>query len=94
MQYSIMGNFCRIFNFTRLIIVFGLQKIKPTPVTVTPEEKAALLSMMYPKNRSKPMNPRKKYQCAVCKSACDLFGLFFHMKKVSVFFLVAGGCYS
>ena len=59
------------------------QKTKPPPVIVTPEEKAALLSMMYPKNRTKPMNPRKKYVCAVCKSPCDLYGLFFHMKQVS-----------
>ena len=28
------------------------------------------------------MNARKKYVCAVCKSVCDLHGLFLHMKQV------------
>ena len=42
--------------------------------------------MMYPKSRAKPMNPKKKYVCAVCKSPCDLYGLFFHMKQVSILY--------
>ena len=28
------------------------------------------------------MNPNKKYVCAHCKSVCDLYGLFIHMKAV------------
>ena len=41
-----------------------------------------LLRDLYPDNFVKTMNPRKKYVCAVCKSVCDLFGLFSHMKTV------------
>ena len=28
------------------------------------------------------LDPKKKYVCAVCKSVCDLLGLFVHMKQV------------
>ena len=28
------------------------------------------------------LDPKKKYVCAVCKSVCDLYGLFLHMKQV------------
>ena len=52
------------------------------PVSVTTEEKSTILSMLYPKSRAKQMNPKKKYVCAVCKSSCDLYGLFNHMKQV------------
>ena len=50
---------------------------------LTFDEKTSLLSMLYPKSKAKGMNPRKKYVCAVCKSSCDLYGLFLHMKQVS-----------
>lgn len=46
------------------------------------EEKRRCLSTLYPPQPTKTMNPRKKYLCAVCKSTCDLFGLFAHMKRV------------
>ena len=58
------------------------KKIKLPPVSVKPEEKLEILSMLYPKSRAKQMNPKKKYVCAVCKSSCDLYGLFLHMKQV------------
>lgn len=60
----------------------SFQKIKLPPVSVTTEEKSTILSMLYPKSRAKQMNPKKKYVCAVCKSSCDLYGLFNHMKQV------------
>ena len=45
-------------------------------------EEKQCLDVLYRKQEVKVMNPRKKYVCAVCKSVCDLFGLFFHMKEV------------
>ncbi len=53
------------------------------PVTVSEAEKAAALKSLYPANNVQTMNQKKKYVCAVCKSVCDLFGLFVHMKQVS-----------
>ena len=52
-------------------------------VEVSDDEKMTLMKMLYPSNPPSPMNPRKKYVCSVCKSVCDLFGLFLHMKQVS-----------
>ncbi len=54
----------------------------PENVTVSDKERAAALKALYPASKSKTMNQRKKYVCAVCKSVCDLFGLFLHMKQV------------
>ena len=49
---------------------------------VSDNELPELLSHLYPKFKSMSMKARKKYVCAVCKSVCDLFGLFTHMKQV------------
>ena len=68
--------------FTTSNFFISLQKIKLPPVSVSTEEKSTILSMLYPKSRAKQMNPKKKYVCAVCKSSCDLYGLFNHMKQV------------
>ena len=54
----------------------------PSVAPVTAEEKARCHGVLYAAQPSKPMNARKKYVCAVCKSVCDLHGLFLHMKQV------------
>ena len=46
------------------------------------DELGLVLRDIYPNSAAKTMNPKKKYVCAVCKSVCDLFGLFTHMKTV------------
>merc|ERR1719334_768727 len=40
------------------------------------------MNLLYPTNVIKQLDVKKKYVCAVCKSVCDLFGLFLHMKTV------------
>lgn len=60
-------------------------KMKPAvvePVLVTKEEEKRLLNMLYPLQEARTVDPKKKYVCAVCKSVCDLLGLFTHMKEV------------
>ncbi len=64
-----------------MIFFFFLQEV-PVPVTVTPSERASALRSLYPSSGVRTMNQKKKYVCAVCKSVCDLFGLFLHMKQV------------
>ena len=51
-------------------------------IKIEERELESLLRDLYPFSIVKTMNPRKKYVCAVCKSVCDLFGLFTHMKTV------------
>ena len=53
-----------------------------TSIKIEESELGSLLRDLYPTSTVKTMNPRKKYVCAVCKSVCDLFGLFTHMKTV------------
>ena len=45
-------------------------------------EIADLLPLLYPPFTSTPMNPKKKYVCAVCKEVCNIHSLFNHMKEV------------
>ena len=41
------------------------------------------MAALYPPEHTvKRLDPKKKYVCAVCKSVCDLLGLFVHMKQV------------
>ena len=54
----------------------------PAVPAVTEEEKARCHGALYAPQPTRPMNARKKYVCAVCKSVCDLHGLFLHMKQV------------
>ena len=56
----------------------------PLVPDLTLEEKRKALGTLYPKQIVKTMNPKKKYVCAVCKSVCDLYGLFVHMKQVKL----------
>lgn len=65
----------------RDILLF--QRDIETPLTqLTEDDKKRCLRTLYPGQEAKIMNPKKKYVCAVCKSVCDLFGLFIHMKQV------------
>ncbi len=54
----------------------------PSVSELSAEERGKCLSLLYPPQVTKTMNARKKYVCAVCKSVCNLFGLFVHMKQV------------
>ena len=62
-------------------LLSSLEKLL-TSIKVEEMELESLLRDLYPFSTVKTMNPRKKYVCAVCKSVCDLFGLFTHMKTV------------
>ena len=47
------------------------------------DEREQALASLYPaEHTAKRLDPKKKYVCAVCKSVCDLLGLFVHMKQV------------
>ena len=80
---------CRIcrasFSFTRALYhhVTSVHCRAPREVELTVEETAAALATLYPAGHTaKRLDPKKKYVCAVCKSVCDLLGLFVHMKQV------------
>ena len=59
-----------------------LQKKVREKVEVTEEERLEALTYLYPDNKVKQLDSKKKYVCAVCKSVCDLYGLFIHMKTI------------
>ena len=59
----------------------------PVVSNLSSEDKRKALGTLYPKQMVKTMNPKKKYVCAVCKSVCDLYGLFVHMKQVNTVLL-------
>ena len=61
---------------------FSAEVKYPAVSAVSEEEKARCHGALYAPQPVKPMNARKKYVCAVCKSVCDLHGLFLHMKQV------------
>ena len=52
------------------------------PVSLKESEYPELLSQLFPKFAAVPMNPKKKYKCAVCHDVCDIHALFAHMKQV------------
>ncbi len=51
-------------------------------LVIRPGERRRVLARLYPPCSGRPLDPKKKYVCAVCKSVCDLYGLFLHMKEV------------
>ena len=61
----------------------GPMPTKPLGKTELLESEIAdLLPLLYPPFTSTPMNPKKKYVCAVCKEVCNIHSLFNHMKEV------------
>ena len=72
-----------LYHHVRYVHFASLLKRKATPETViTEEERRRALQSLYPDSLAAPLDPKKKYVCAVCKSVCDLHGLFIHMKTV------------
>ena len=87
--FSLQCKFCtEKFTFTKALfyhvkIVHILPFMKKRTISeVTPEETARALDLLYPPNTARQLDSKKKYVCAVCKSVCDLYGLFVHMKTV------------
>jgi len=68
------------FQHVRTVHVAPIRKKKELNVTKGETRKA--LTRLYPSNGAQLLDAKKKYVCAVCKSVCDLYGLFLHMKQV------------
>jgi len=62
--------------------VAPVRKREERRLDISNGERRRVLSRLYPPPNSRILDPKKKYVCAVCKSVCDLFGLFVHMKEV------------
>ena len=71
-----------LFQHIRTIHVAPVRQVEEKLFNVAPGERRRILSRLYPPPRMSILDPRKKYVCAVCKSVCDLLGLFNHMKEV------------
>ena len=83
------GLVCRVckagFGFTRALYhhVTRVHCRAARELQFSGEERAAALATLYPREHTvRRLDPKKKYVCAVCKSVCDLLGLFVHMKQV------------
>ena len=59
-----------------------LQKKRKEKFSISEAERQEAERYLYPENTVKQLDVKKKYVCAVCKSVCDLYGLFIHMKTV------------
>ena len=73
------------FSFTRALYhhVTRVHCRSTRKLEFSEEERATALAALYPPEHTvKRLDPKKKYVCAVCKSVCDLLGLFVHMKQV------------
>ena len=78
-------NSCPRFGFTRALYhhVTRVHCRTARKLEFSEEERASALAALYPPEHTvKRLDPKKKYVCAVCKSVCDLLGLFVHMKQV------------
>lgn len=86
MLWFALNAFCLfvVHNYFQTKQELDIPELPKDPVEVTPEDHQKCLKTLYPKHSTKTVNPKKKYVCAVCKSVCDLFGLFLHMKQVSI----------
>ena len=89
MSAGLSCKFCKEkFGFTKALF-YHVKSIHITPMLrkksrmiITEEEKSLALQNLYPTVRVSQLDSKKKYVCAVCKSVCDLYGLFIHMKTV------------
>ena len=59
-----------------------LQRKRKEKFSISEAERQEAEKYLYPDNPVKQLDVKKKYVCAVCKSVCDLYGLFIHMKTV------------
>jgi hypothetical protein len=82
--------FCSLrFNYTkgffqhvRNVHIAPIRRRVRHKLEIRPGERRRLLTKLYPPITARSLDPKKKYVCAVCKSVCDLYGLFLHMKEV------------
>ena len=71
------------FQHVRSVHVAPVRKKKtPQELVISKGDTRRALSRLYPPSSALLLDPKKKYVCAVCKSVCDLYGLFLHMKQV------------
>ena len=70
------------FQHVRSMHIAPIRRGVSSQLEIRPGERRRVLSKLYPPITARPLDPKKKYVCAVCKSVCDLFGLFLHMKEV------------
>lgn len=86
LQLNILTDFAlNRFGFTRALYhhVTRVHCRTARKLEFSEEERASALAALYPPEHTvKRLDPKKKYVCAVCKSVCDLLGLFVHMKQV------------
>ena len=71
-----------LYQHTRTVHVAPVRRKEEKHIDISPGERRRVLSRLYPPTTTKILDPKKKYVCAVCKSVCDLIGLFMHMKEV------------
>jgi hypothetical protein len=70
------------FQHVRSRHIAPIRRRNQAKLDVRPNERRRILGKLYPPISGRSLDPKKKYVCAVCKSVCDLYGLFIHMKEV------------
>lgn len=87
---SLHCRFCSSkFVYTKALIqhirsqhIAPVRKRELKQLEISNVERRRVMSRLYPPPKSRLLDAKKKYVCAVCKSVCDLIGLFDHMKEV------------
>ena len=71
-----------LFQHVRNVHVAPVRRREVKELVISNVERRRVMSRLFPPPKSRVLDPKKKYVCAVCKSVCDLVGLFIHMKEV------------